>query len=385
MEDVPIQNIPESYPGYPLRLGDSGYYVSWAQNQLNRVSVNYPAIPKINPVTGYFDENMRDAVIRFQEIFNLTPDGIIGRNTWYKLVYLYVGLSKLSEINSEGVLLESIPRPYPESGANVAQFDNNVALIQYYLGVISLEYNTIPYIRVTGEMNSETVNAIKQFQKQFSLPQTGVVNDKTYHEIYRAYISIADYLQTQRDAIPILRDRFTGNIKIGNSGDMVRNLQSKINVISSYLKIPSVNATGYFGPKTRYVVSEFQRTHKISQTGEVDRRTFDSLDEEYRRIVPALVVNFDQYPGYELSRGMDDYALYNQFRTLSTPIRNIQTMLRQGAFNNNDIPFVIPDGYFGEQTENAVKAVQRFYDLDDDGIVDLVTFEAIRNEYDKNQ
>ena len=35
--------------------------------------------------------------------------------------------------------------------------------------------------------------------------------------------------------------------------------------------------------------------------------------------------------------------------------------------------------------ENAVKALQRFYDLNDDGIVDLVTFEAIRNEYDKNR
>ncbi len=383
--DVPIQDIPESYPGYPLRLGDSGYYVSWAQNQLNRISVNYPAIPKINPVNGYFDENMRDAVIRFQQVFNLAQDGIIGRDTWYKLVFLYVGLSRLTEINSQGVILENIPRPYPQGGATVVQVDNNVSLIQYYLAVISLEYNTIPYIKVTGEINDETVNAIIQFQKQFNLPQTGVVDDQTYHEMYRAYISIADYLQVQRDSIPIVRDRFTGNIRIGNSGDAVRNLQQKINAISAYFGLPTVTATGYFGSKTGYAIRQFQKSHNLSQTGEMDRQTYNSIDEEYRRIVPALVVNFDQYPGYELSRGMDDYTLHNQFKTLSTPVRNVQSMLRQGAFNNSVIPFVIPDGYFGEQTENAVKAVQRFYDINDDGVVDLVTFEAIRNEYDKSK
>ncbi len=385
VEDVPIENIPESYPGYPLRLGDSGYYVSWAQNQLNRVSVNYPAIPKINPVDGVFDEDMRDAVIRFQQIFNLTPDGIIGRNTWYKLVFLYVGLSKLSEINSQGVILENIPRAYPEGGTSISQADYNISVIQYYLAVISLEYNTIPYIQITGELNNETVNAIIQFQKQFNLPETGVVNDQTYHEMYRAYISIAEYLQVQRDAIPIVTDKFTGNIGIGNSGDAVRNLQHKINVISSYFNIPSVKATGYFGPKTKYVVTQIQKGHKLAQTGQIDRGTYNSIDEEYNRVVPALIVNLDQYPGYELSLGMDDNTLKNEFKTLSTPIKNVQIMLRQGAYNNSKIPFVIPDGFFDEQTDNAVKAVQRFYDLNDDGVVDLITFEAIRNEYDKSK
>ncbi len=383
VQNVPIENIPESYPGYPLRLGDSGYYVSWAQNQLNRVSVNYPAIPKINPVTGYFDENMKDAVIRFQQVFDLAQDGIIGRNTWYKLVYLYVGLSRLTEINSQGVILENIQRPYPTSGANVAQTDDAVSLIQYYLAVISLEYNTIPYINVTGVMNDETADAIIQFQKQFNLPETGVVDDQTYHEMYRAYISIAEYLRNKRESLPIVRDSFTGNMRVGSSGNSVRNLQSKLNVIAEHIRLPVINVTGYFGPKTGYVISEFQKKHRISQTGTVDRRTYNSIDEEYRRVASALIVNLDQYPGYELRQGMDDYTLNNKFQTLSTPVRNVQIMLRQAAFNNGEIPFVIPDGYFGEQTNEAVRAVQRFYDLNDDGVVDLITFEAIRDEYDK--
>ena len=203
--------------------------------------------------------------------------------------------------------------------------------------------------------------------------------------MYRVYISIADYLQSKRDEIPIVRDKFSGNLKIGNSGDEVRNLQHKINAISNYENIPSVSPTGYFGPKTKVAVNTFQKNHRLTQSGAVDARTYNSIDEEYRRIVPSLVVNFDQYPGYELKLGMDDFALQNEFKTLSTPIYNVQSMLRQSAFNNREIPFIIPDGYFGIQTENAVRSVQKFYDLNDDGIIDLVTFEAIRNEYDKSR
>ena len=39
-------NIP-SYPGFPFRLGSVGNFVRELKVQLNRISNNYPAIPKI--------------------------------------------------------------------------------------------------------------------------------------------------------------------------------------------------------------------------------------------------------------------------------------------------------------------------------------------------
>ena len=45
---------------------------------LNRIGQNYPAIPRISPVDGVFGSQTEAAVKKFQSIFNLTPDGIVG-------------------------------------------------------------------------------------------------------------------------------------------------------------------------------------------------------------------------------------------------------------------------------------------------------------------
>lgn len=102
-----------SYPGYPLRLGSAGEEVVAIQTMINRISQNYPAIPKIRPVTGAFNEKTEEAVRKFQRIFNLTADGIVGKATWYKMVSLYVGVTKLAELISEGQTFYGIEFQFP--------------------------------------------------------------------------------------------------------------------------------------------------------------------------------------------------------------------------------------------------------------------------------
>ena len=65
--DAPIQDLITSYPGTPLRLGSAGPEVSVVQAMLNRISQNYPAIPKV-PATGAFGEATESAVRTFQRI-----------------------------------------------------------------------------------------------------------------------------------------------------------------------------------------------------------------------------------------------------------------------------------------------------------------------------
>ena len=102
VEDAPIRSLGQSYPGYPLRLGSTGPDVVTVKTMLNRIAENYPAIPKIFPVTRTYDEQTEAAIKKFQSIFNLIPDGIVGKATWYKLVYLYVGVNQLAELVSLG-------------------------------------------------------------------------------------------------------------------------------------------------------------------------------------------------------------------------------------------------------------------------------------------
>ena len=124
-----------SYPGTALRLGDAGNTVKTIQLELNRIADNYPAIPKIEPADGVFDIATENAVREFQRIFNLTPDGIVGKPTWYQLKYIYNGVKRLNELTREGLTLYEVTRPFPSvlrEGSNGV----DVRSLQYYVDVL---------------------------------------------------------------------------------------------------------------------------------------------------------------------------------------------------------------------------------------------------------
>ena len=89
VRNAPIGVQGESAPTSPLRIGSSGNEVAILQTRLNRISANYPSIPKINPTDGIYGPETENAVLKFQEIFSLTKDGIVGDATWYKVRSVY--------------------------------------------------------------------------------------------------------------------------------------------------------------------------------------------------------------------------------------------------------------------------------------------------------
>ncbi len=93
-----ISGIPSSWPGYDLTIGSSGQKVQQMQEQLNRIADNYPAIPKI-AADGIYGQRTAEAVRTFQKIFDLPQTGVTDYATWYKISQIYVGVTRIAELN----------------------------------------------------------------------------------------------------------------------------------------------------------------------------------------------------------------------------------------------------------------------------------------------
>lgn len=193
--DAPIQGMQNSYPGTPLRRGDSGDYVTVLQVMLNRISQDYPAIPRITPPDGIFGNRTENAVLEFQRIFGLTPDGIVGKATWYKLVALYVGVTDLSELLSEGQRYYQI-RPASD-GNPIQEGDTGLEVtgLQYFLSIISQVNPGFSRLNIDGDFGPATRNAVITAQRYFGLEPTGRVNLATWLSIYDEYLAAANVLQ----------------------------------------------------------------------------------------------------------------------------------------------------------------------------------------------
>ena len=93
-----IAGIPSSWPGSSLTIGSSGQKVRQMQEQLNTIAGAYTSIPKI-AADGIFGPATEAAVRRFQSVFGLPATGIVDYPTWYKISEIYVGVSRIAELN----------------------------------------------------------------------------------------------------------------------------------------------------------------------------------------------------------------------------------------------------------------------------------------------
>lgn len=114
-----VKGSPKSYPGYDLTIGSSGDEVQTIQDQLNRISQNYPLIPK-SAVDGVYGSKTQEAVRVFQSVFNLPQTGVVDYSTWYRISDVYVGVTRIAELR--GGLRKRIFVPPVSFG--VGEYDN---------------------------------------------------------------------------------------------------------------------------------------------------------------------------------------------------------------------------------------------------------------------
>lgn len=290
----------ESYPGIPLAVGSAGNNVRLLAIRLNRIATNYPAIPKIYPIDGIFDSGVRSSVTEFQRIFNLTPDGIVGKATWYKIISIYSGVKRLSELVSEGLSFDEVSRQF-ERELREGDSGGGVELVQYYLEVISRFDETIPYPPLDGIFGESTREAVLAFQRTYGLSETGVVDISTFEKLYDIYTtdlrSLPDSVFDSESALPF----FGIVLRKGSQEREVTYLNDYLRTVNSALGLYSdIPASDVFGADTERAVKEFQSFAGLPSDGIVSALTWDTIADTYNAVLDGYKRNEGQYPGYDI-------------------------------------------------------------------------------------
>lgn len=326
VKDAPIKDLKESYPGYPIALLSRGRNVVVIQTSLNRISNDYPQIPKVK-VDGIFGQETRRSVMEFQRIFNLTVDGIVGRATWYKLVRIYTGLLRLSELNSYGQTLYGFSVPYydtrpvfnlksngkeKENEIDIKD-SNDVFLLQYFLNSISAYNPYVLSVENTGVFDKKTENSIKSFQAFFDLEITGKPNRNTWNLIYDNFLGIEKQMYKTSMVLDVKIEPYTRKMKLDDTGKDVIFLQEELNfVYVSYGTAKAVLVTGIFDQDTKDSVEKFQESEGLKVTGEVDFDTYKILLTRYVDALSSIYTSKHQFQG-DLKWGDQDtkYGVQN--------------------------------------------------------------------------
>ena len=276
--DVPVGSFRPSYPGRPLRLGDTNNSVQQMQIRLNRIARNYPSIPRIELVNGEFNRSTQAAVEAFQRVFNLTPDGVVGPATWYRIAYIYTSVKRLAELTSEGLRPNEIPSEYPDF-LRQGDAGSIVRDLQYMLAVVGDYYPEVRPIEYDGVFGEQTAAAVRDFQALAGLPVDGVVGPDTWRQLYPTYLNIVNTYGVSTTGVSL----YPGlSLSRGAMGEDVTTLQTFLSRISRSVEgIPNVTVDGVFGPATERAVIALQNLYGLKPTGVVGPLTWDAAASLY--------------------------------------------------------------------------------------------------------
>ena len=277
--------------------------------------------------------------------------------------------------------VKNIRESYPGTLLRLGTVGEDVRTIQRQLNRIRRNYPSIPNIPQTnGVFEATTRAAVRQFQSIFNLAVDGIVGRATWYKIKRIYNAVIKVSELYSEGITISDiDRiYSTSLRRGSRGNEVKLIQYYLNFLSFFNnRLPSIDADGIFGPATENAVKAFQSEYGLTADGIVGRDTWNRLQDAYFSTLNSLPDEYRSYssllyPGYVITTGASGNV-----------VTQLQTFLNVIAANNSAVPSVAVDGVYGNETKNAVIAVQKRSGLEQTGAVGALTWNAIVNLYNE--
>ena len=297
-----------------LEKGSTGSDVKDLQTKLKKLGY-YDAY-----VDGDYGDTTVAAVKAFQKKYNLTADGIAGKETLRKLDSVYENAN--SDKDDDSLRMG-------DSGSAVKELQTKLKKLGYYNGTIDSTFG------------SGTYAAVRAFQKKYNLTADGVAGSETLKKLDSAYKN-AD------------SDKDDDSLRKGATGSAVKDLQTKLKKLGFY----NAYVDGSYGDTTVAAVRAFQKKYNLTADGVAGSETLKKLDSAYK--------NADS------NTSTDDDSLRKG--ATGTAVKTLQTNLKKLGFYTAYV-----DGSFGSTTESAVKAFQKKYGLTADGVAGSATLKKIES------
>lgn len=281
----------------------------------------------------------------------------------------------------ENAPVRRITVSYPGIPLRLGSAGDDVRILQRELNRIRQNYPSIPAIpSVNGVFDAATLAAVRQFQSIFNLTVDGIVGKATWYKIKQIYNAVKRVAELYSEGITISEvERLYSNVlRRGDRGNDVRVIQYYLEFIGTFNdRLERIDVDGIFGPRTEAAVRAFQREYGITADGIVGRTTWNTLQSAYNSILRSLPDEYLTYssflyPGYFITTG-----------ATGNVVTQLQTFLRVIAQNNTNVPLITVDGIYGNQTKQAVMAIQRLADLPANGAVGPLTWNTIVNLYNE--
>ena len=297
-----------------LEKGSTGSDVKDLQTKLKKLGY-YDAY-----VDGDYGDTTVAAVKAFQKKYNLTADGIAGKETLKKLDSVYENAN--SDKDDDSLRMG-------DSGSAVKDLQTKLKKLGYYDGTVDSTFG------------SGTYAAVRAFQKKYNLTADGVAGSETLKKLDSVYKNANS-------------DKDGDSLRMGDSGSDVKNLQTKLKKLGYY--DGTVDST--FGSGTYAAVKAFQKKYNLTADGVAGSETLKKLDSAYKN------ADSDKDDG-SLRKGATGSA-----------VKDLQTKLKKLGFYNASI-----DGDYGDTTVAAVKAFQKKYNLTADGVAGSETLKKLDTAY----
>ncbi len=320
-----------------------------------------------NRIDSDYGKSTEEAVKQFQTSQGLTADGIAGQQTIQALIQAYQNKG-----NNNAVSL----RP-GDSGAQVSTLQQALSTLGYYRGEID------------GNYGKATEDAVKRFQKNRKMSADGIAGPSTLSALLgtgrdnttaKATTSPKTSFSPTTTNAPATTSKMTyGKVNSlseihgvpnavypGDSGSDVAKIQQALNVLGYY----QGTIDGSYGSSTEKAVKAFQKKRGLSQDGIAGSGTISVLFN----IQGKTVVQETQTEGNQPTAASSMANIFTIDDIGSTPNtsklrdRGEDVTKLQQALTLSNVYSGPIDGYYSEETANAVKAFQKKRGMNADGI-----------------